>query len=158
MAYRFAGRVDEAEDLTQEVFIKIYQNLDRFQPTDASFPTWLTAVARNQAIDHYRRRRQERLRQAEDVEHLDLLPGADEGPQRSIERRERIELVRSGIRSLPPDLREPVVLCDLQGLAYEEIAALLAIPLGTVKSRINRGRLELARRVLASRRFREEGA
>lgn len=59
LAYRFCGRVDEAEDLTQEVFVKVFQNLHRFQETDAAFSTWLTAIARNQAIDHYRRRREE---------------------------------------------------------------------------------------------------
>lgn len=149
LAYRFTGRGDEAEDVTQEVFIKIYQNLDRYQSTDASFTTWLTAVARNQAIDHYRRRREDRLRRAEGIHQLDLLPAGDEGPQRKVERQERVELVRTGIRTLPQELREPLVLCDLQGLPYDEIASLLAIPLGTVKSRINRGRLELARRLVA---------
>jgi RNA polymerase sigma-70 factor (ECF subfamily) len=66
-----------------------------------------------------------------------------------MEREERVQLVRSGVRALPPELREPLILCDLQDVAYEEIARLLGIPLGTVKSRINRGRLELARRLLA---------
>ena len=60
LAYRFVGRVDEAEDLTQEIFVKVYQSLDRFEETDGPFATWLTTVARNQAIDHYRRRREER--------------------------------------------------------------------------------------------------
>ena len=123
VAYRLCGRVDEAEDLTQEVFVKVFRNLHRFQETDASFSTWLTAIARNQAIDHYRRRREE-----------------------------RITLVRNGLRALPSDLREVLILCDLQGAAYEEIAQMLGVPLGTVKSRINRGRLELARRLLARKR------
>jgi RNA polymerase sigma-70 factor (ECF subfamily) len=149
VAYRFCGRVDEAEDLTQEVFVKVFRNLDRFQETDASFATWLAAIARNQAIDHYRRRREERVRQAKDPAVLELIGAPGEGPLGDAEREERIALVRNGVRALPGDLREVLILCDLQGASYEEIAQLLGIPLGTVKSRINRGRLELAKRLLA---------
>ena len=79
---------------------------------------------------------------------LDIVPSTQEGPHKSLEREERVRLVHQGLRALPPDLRQPIVLCDLQGLAYEEAANILAIPLGTEKSRINRGRLELAKRLL----------
>lgn len=139
--------MDEAEDLTQEVFVKVFQNLYRFQETDAAFSTWLMSIARNQAIDHYRRRREERLRRAQDPAILDAVSAPGQGPLGDVEQEERVQLVRSGLRALPPELREPLVLCDLQGLPYEEIAGVLDIPLGTVKSRINRGRLELARRL-----------
>jgi RNA polymerase sigma-70 factor (ECF subfamily) len=153
LAYRFSGRVDEAEDLTQEIFVKVYQSLARYRDSEGAFPGWLMTVARNQAIDHYRRRREERLRRAEDPElGLDSMPSGDEGPLRRLEREERVSLVHRGIRSLPPDLREPLILFDLQGVPYEEIAGTLGIPLGTVKSRINRGRIELAKRLLARRR------
>lgn len=148
LAYRFAGRVDEAEDLTQEIFVKVYQNLDRYDDSQGNFTTWLTTVARNQAIDHYRQRRQERLRQAGDSGTLDVMPSSDEGPFDAVERDERVRLLHRGLRALPKDLREPLLLCDLRGLTYEETSAVLQIPLGTVKSRINRGRLELARRLL----------
>jgi RNA polymerase sigma-70 factor (ECF subfamily) len=151
LAYRFCGRVDEAEDLTQEVFVKVFQNLHRFQETDAAFSTWLMSIARNQAIDHYRRRREERIRRAQDPEILEVLSSPEPGPLGDVEQEERVQLVRSGLRALPADLREPLVLCDLQGLAYEQIAGALGIPLGTVKSRINRGRLELARRLRGRR-------
>ena len=151
LAYRFSGRVDEAEDLTQEVFVKVYQALDRYQPAEGAFSTWLTAVARNHAIDHYRRRKEERLRRSHSLEELDRLPSRAEGPLRGLEREERVQLVRRGLRALPAPLREPLVLCDLQGLSYDEVAATLSLPLGTVKSRINRGRLELAKRLLARR-------
>jgi RNA polymerase sigma-70 factor, ECF subfamily len=151
LAYRFVGRVDEAEELTQDVFVKIYQNLDRYRETGGAFSTWLLAVARNQAIDHYRRRREERSRRIEDAAILDVVESREPGPHGELERNERVRLVHRGLRALPPELREPLILCDLRGLAYEEIAATLAIPLGTVKSRINRGRLELARRLLAQR-------
>lgn len=151
LAYRFTGRVDEAEDLTQEVFVKVYQTLDRYRQGDGSFGSWLMAVARNHAIDHYRRRRQDALRHAEEPEVLDGVASGDEGPLLSLERAERVRLVHRGLRALPEELRAPLILCDLQGLPYEEAAEALQIPLGTVKSRINRGRLELAKR-LAGRR------
>lgn len=158
LAYRFVGRVDEAEDLTQETFVKVYQNLDRYRESDGAFPTWLMTVARNQAIDHYRRRKEERLRRTEEPLGMDSLSSPDEGPLRSLERDERVQLVRRGLRTLPADLREPLILCDLQGLAYEEAAAILSVPLGTVKSRINRGRLELAKRLMRRKAELEESA
>ena len=153
VAYRFVGRVDEAEDLTQEIFVKVYQSLDRYDAGHGRFETWLATVARNQAIDNYRRRRQERLRQVDEAaEGLERVPSGEEGALAGLERKERVEALHTGLRALPADLRRPILLCDLQGLAYEEAAQILGIPLGTVKSRINRGRLELAKRLLARRR------
>jgi RNA polymerase sigma-70 factor (ECF subfamily) len=151
LAYRFTGRVDEAEDLTQEVFVKVYQTLDRFAEDQGSFPAWLMTVARNHAIDHYRRRREERHLKTDDPGRMEATASREEGPLRALERSERVALVHRGLRALPLELREPLILCDLQGLAYDEAARTLNIPLGTVKSRINRGRLELAKR-LSSRR------
>ena len=151
LAYRFVGRVDEAEDLTQEVFIKVYQSLDRYRQSEGSFTTWLTTVARNQVIDNYRRRREEKRRRLDAPEILEVMASPEEGQLQGLEREERVEFVRRGLRALPPDLREPLILCDLQGLPYEEVASILQLPLGTVKSRINRGRLELARRLLGRR-------
>jgi RNA polymerase sigma-70 factor (ECF subfamily) len=151
LAYRFSGRVDEAEDLTQEIFVKVYQSLDSYREAEGAFPGWLMTVARHQAIDHYRRRRIERLRRADDPAILDDMPARDESPLRSLEREERVSLVHRGLRALPEDLREPLILFDLQGISYDEIATTLGIPLGTVKSRINRGRIELAKRLMAAR-------
>ena len=150
LAYRFVGRVDEAEDVTQEIFIKVYRSLDRFRESDGSFGAWLMTVARNHAIDHYRRRRDDRLRLADDPAVLDAVPSRDEGPLQGLEREERAQLVHRGLRSLPPALRETLLLCDLEGLSHEDAASSLGIPVGTVKSRLNRGRLELARRLLAA--------
>jgi RNA polymerase sigma-70 factor, ECF subfamily len=152
LAYRFTGRVDEAEDLTQEVFVKVYQTLHRYRESDGPFGGWLMAVARNHAIDNYRRHKQERLRRNEDPEVLDTMPAQAEHPVAALEREERARLVHRGLRALPVELRLPLILCDLQGRAYEEIAAELAIPLGTVKSRINRARLELAKRLIGRQR------
>jgi len=155
VAYRFCGRVDEAEDLTQEVFVKVYQKLDRYRDQDGAFTTWLTTIARNHAIDRYRRRREELQRRVDDPERIDVTPSGESGQQAELERNERVELVRSGLRALPRDLREPLVLCDIRGLSYDEAARTLEIPLGTVKSRINRGRLELARRLMGRRELLE---
>ncbi len=152
LAYRFTGRVDQAEDLTQEVFVKVYQTLGRYRETDGPFGGWLMAVARNHAIDQYRRGKQERLRRTDDPVLLETMPSRDEHPVAVLEREERARLVHSGLRALPPDLRVPLILCDLQGMPYEEIASELEIPLGTVKSRINRARLELARRLVRRHR------
>jgi RNA polymerase sigma-70 factor (ECF subfamily) len=158
LAYRFTGRVDEAEDLTQEVFVKVYQTLGRYRESDGPFGAWLMAVARNHAIDNYRRRKQERLRRADDPAALEAMPARGEHPIAVLEREERARLVHSGLQSLPLDLRLPLILCDLQGLPYEAIASELAIPLGTVKSRINRARLELAKRLVGRRRELAGGA
>ena len=157
VAYRFLGRVDEAEDVTQDVFVKLYLNLDRYRPQEGNFGAWLSSVARNHVIDHYRRRREERRRRLEDPAVLEVIASGEEGPQRQLERDERVDFVRRGLRALPPDLREPIVLCDLRGLSYDEAATALGIPLGTVKSRINRGRLELAKRLMARQQEYAEG-
>ncbi|HEY7513808.1 MAG TPA: sigma-70 family RNA polymerase sigma factor, partial [Vicinamibacteria bacterium] len=110
------------------------------------------AVARNQAIDQYRRRRQERVRRVEDPEIVEGMASTEEGPLPGLEREETKRLVHRGLRALPADLRLPLILCDLQGLPYDEIAATLQLPLGTVKSRINRARLELAKRLVGQRK------
>ena len=109
------------------------------------------AVARNHAIDQYRRRKQERTRRSDDTTVLERMAAPGEHPIAGLERQERAGIVHRGLRALPPDLRLPLILCDLQGLPYEQIAAELALPLGTVKSRINRARLELAKRLTAQK-------
>jgi RNA polymerase sigma-70 factor (ECF subfamily) len=151
LAYRFTGRADEAEDLTQEVFIKVYRTLDRYRESDGPFQGWLMTVARNHAIDNYRRRKQELLRRTEDPLILETAPAREEHPLEGLERDERARLVHRGLRALPEDLRLPLILCDLQELPYDEIARSLQLPLGTVKSRINRARLELAKRLKGRR-------
>jgi RNA polymerase sigma-70 factor (ECF subfamily) len=148
VSYQFTGRVDEAEDLTQEIFIKVYQTLHRFDPSSGAFGAWVTTVARHHAIDQYRRRRQERSRRVFDPEVLTRAHASGEGPAERAEREQRAQLVHRGLRALPADLREPLILCDLQGMPYAEIASLLGVPLGTIKSRINRARIELARRLV----------
>lgn len=147
LCYRFTGRTSESEDLTQEVFIKIFQTLKSFDAAQGTFVTWLHRVARNHLVDHYRRTRKDRVTSSieDEVGGLEDKPGAMIEPVAHLEHREQRERLQWGLEKLSPDLREAVVLRDLQDLDYAEIAQVLTVPEGTVKSRINRGRLELAR-------------
>ncbi len=147
LCYRFTGKHQEAEDLTQEVFIKIFQTLRSFDAAQRSFSTWLHRVARNHLVDHYRRTKKDRLTASmdEDPAVYQEKLSHSAGPWAHLEALERSELLQRALGQLSPDLREAVVLRDLQDLDYAEIAQVLGVPEGTVKSRINRGRLELAR-------------
>ncbi len=147
LCYRFTGRPSEAEDLTQEVFIKVFQTLTTYDATQGAFSTWLNRVARNHLVDHYRRTHKDRLTSSleDETGGLEDKPSADEQPIARVESRERREIVQVALSRLSPDMREAVVLRDFQDLDYDEIAEVLGVPEGTVKSRINRGRLELAR-------------
>jgi RNA polymerase sigma factor (sigma-70 family) len=147
IAYKFTGKHDEAEDLTQEIFLRVFRSLEKFN-RDADFSTWLSSVARNHCIDHYRASKREREVLVEDLVAFDLAPASSGNPHRALEERDRRSFVRRGLEMLPEKLREAVVLRDLQGLSYQEMADRLHLPEGTVKSRINRGREELARLLL----------
>ncbi len=147
VAYKFVGRHDEAEDLTQDVFLKIFRSLNTFDRR-ANFQTWLISVSRNLCIDHYRKVRKEREMIDRDVDAGQLTPvSKTPGPHVSLERRDRRAFLRRAFDGLPPSLRTAVLLRDIQEYSYQEIADRLGLPEGTVKSRINRGRLELARQV-----------
>ena len=147
ISYKFTGKHDEAEDLTQEIFLKIFRSLEKFNQ-DADFSTWLSSVARNYCIDHYRASKREREVLVEDLVAFDLAPASSGNPHRLLEDRDRRSFLRKGLELLPEKLREAVVLRDLQGLSYQEMADRLSLPEGTVKSRINRGREELTRLLL----------
>ena len=147
IAYKFVGRHDQAEDLTQDVFLKLYKSLDTFDRR-ANFQTWLISVSRNLCIDHYRSVRKERETMAREVDSADLMPVSRErGPHAELEQLDLRQRIRQALAELPPALKEAVVLRDLQEFSYQEIADKLGLPEGTVKSRINRGRLELARQL-----------
>jgi RNA polymerase sigma factor (sigma-70 family) len=147
VAYKFTGKHDEAEDLSQEIFLKVFRSLEKFN-RDADFGTWLSSVARNYCIDHYRASKREKEVLVEDSLAYDLAPSSYGNPYRALEDADRHSLMRRGLEQLPDKLREAVFLRDLQGLSYQEMAERLALPEGTVKSRINRGREELARLLL----------
>ncbi len=147
LCYRFTGRAGEAEDLTQEVFIKVFQTLATYDAAQGSFGTWLNRVARNHLVDHYRRTRKDRVTSSleDETAGVESKTSGEESPMARVETRERRELLQSALDQLSPDMREAVILRDFQDLDYEEIAQVLQVPQGTVKSRINRGRLELAK-------------
>jgi len=144
VAYKFVGKHDEAEDLTQDIFLKIFKALASFDRR-ANFQTWIISISRNLCIDHYRSVRKERQTIAREVDTTDLQPAsADRGPYHAAEHQDLRGLLRQALQKLPTTLRTAVVLRDLQELSYQEIADRLGLPEGTVKSRINRGRIELA--------------
>lgn len=148
LAYRFTGRHESAEDLTQEVFIRIYRSLEQYDPELGDLSNWLMRLARNLIIDDYRKRRRQPAdsSSSDDLDdHMHHLSGGFEGPHRRIERQERSLQVQAAIEKLSPDLRECVIMRDIEELSYQEIVDRLQIPEGTVKSRINRGRIELSK-------------
>lgn len=162
LCYRFTGSADDAEDLTQDVFIKVYRSLESWEPAKGAFATWLTTMTRNLLVDHFRRSKLDRMSDSLDTagaEDEDIRPISDQvadpglGPDAKVLGRERQQMVQAALQKLSPELRETVILRDLQDMDYREIAQILKVPEGTVKSRINRGRTELAR--LLSRTYRQ---
>ncbi len=163
ICYRFAGSADDADDLTQEVFIKMYKTLNSYDVERGAFLTWVTTITRNLLVDHFRKGKHDRL-----TDSLDATPAQEEegrslgaqiedkstaSPAEQVRSREAGEAVHEALQKLSPELREAVILRDLQDMDYKEIAGVLKVPEGTVKSRINRGRAELAR--LLSRTYRQ---
>ena len=148
VAYKFVGRHDEAEDLTQDIFLKVFKSLDTFDRR-ANFQTWLISVSRNLCIDHYRSVRKERETIDRDVDSTQVAPPSAGTPGQiaALEQRDRVELLRQAMAALPATLRTAVLMRDIQECSYHEIARTLKLPEGTVKSRINRGRTELARQI-----------
>ena len=162
ICYRFAGSADDAQDLTQEVFIKMYRTLNSYDVDRGAFMTWVTTVTRNLLVDHFRKTKQDRLTDSLDTtssDHEDAMPLGEQIPDRgpapdsNVQSREARDVVHGALQKLSPELREAVILRDLQDMDYKEIATVLKVPEGTVKSRINRGRAELAR--LLQRTYRQ---
>jgi RNA polymerase sigma-70 factor, ECF subfamily len=162
VCYRFAGDAENAQDLTQEVFIKMYRTLNTYDSGKGAFMTWVTTITRNLLVDHFRKTKGDRLTDSIDQpvsEHEDAQPLsaqiADSAlpPDAAVQSRETREMVHLALQKLSPELREAVILRDLQDMDYREIASALRVPEGTVKSRINRGRAELAR--LLQRTYRQ---
>lgn len=147
LAYRFTSSVDAAEDLTQDVFIRIYKTLDQYDAKQGDLSNWLMRLARNLIIDDYRHRQRNPQNTMADAvdDHQYHLRAAGTTAQKDIERKELASQVQDGIDKLPADLRTCVILRDIEELTYQEIVDVLKIPEGTVKSRINRGRIELAK-------------
>jgi RNA polymerase sigma-70 factor (ECF subfamily) len=159
--YRFTNSPDSAEDLTQEVFIKVYRTLASYDVEKGAFTTWLTTLTRNLLVDHFRRSKQDRMTDSidaslsEEDDSLSLsarLPDRGPSPADRLASQETQKMVRAALGRLSPDLREAVILRDLQDMDYKEISQVLRVPEGTVKSRINRGRTELARLLSRNKR------
>ncbi len=147
ICYRFTGNGTEAEDLSQDVFLRVYRTLGSYRSAHGGFATWVTSVTRNLLIDHYRRTKRDRV-----TDSLDDSMSAVENKESTARRPDELALlgelsgqVQTALTKLSPELREAVILRDLQQLEYGEIQRVLSVPEGTVKSRINRGRIELAR-------------
>jgi len=154
MCYRFTGSAHDAEDLTQEVFLKLYGNLRSFNSDKGSFTTWVTTLTRNLLVDHFRRSRMERSTDSLDAgwdDSEEQRTGAERlqdgrrSPHDQAVGRELEQMVQAALAKVSPELREAVILRDLEDMDYKEIALVLRVPEGTVKSRISRGRAELAR-------------
>jgi RNA polymerase sigma-70 factor (ECF subfamily) len=147
ICYRFTNSDHEAQDLTQDVFLRVFKTLGSFRSGEGSFTVWLTRLTRNLLVDHYRRTKNLRLTDA--IE--DKLPVLEETTAQYsrteglLAGREAGELLQSALQKLSPELREAVILRDVQEMEYRAIAQVLNVPEGTVKSRLNRGRAELAR-------------
>jgi RNA polymerase sigma-70 factor, ECF subfamily len=162
ICYRFAGSAEDAEDLTQEVFIKMYRTLKSYDSSKGALITWVTTISRNLLVDHFRRSKHDRM-----TDSLESAPGGDQdaltlgeqlpdlgpSPDAGVQTQETQRMVHHALQKLSPELREAVILRDLQEMEYREIAQALRVPEGTVKSRINRGRAELARHL--SRTYRQ---
>lgn len=148
IAYKFTGRYEESQDLTQEIFLRVFRVLDRFD-SSADFGTWLYSVSRNHCIDHYRSGRREREHLVSHEVRLEDFASGRFDPHRHVELRDKKKMLLRALEDLPAKLREAVVLRDIKELTYQEIVERLGLPEGTVKSRINRGRLELGRALLA---------
>jgi RNA polymerase sigma-70 factor (ECF subfamily) len=147
ICYRFVGTDQEAQDLTQEIFLRVFRSLKSFRSGEGSFAVWLARLSRNLLIDHYRRTKLERVTDSIE-EQLPMLEEKTSMSSRTdglVAGREASDLLQGALQKLSPELRETVILRDLEELEYKEIAQVLNVPEGTVKSRLNRGRAELAR-------------
>lgn len=147
ICYRFTNSENEAQDLTQDVFLRIFKTLASFRAGEGSLVVWLTRLTRNLLVDHYRRTKHDRVTDAieDKLAVLEEKKAQYSRTEGLLAGREAGELLQAALQKLSPELREAVILRDLQELEYREIARVLNVPEGTVKSRLNRGRAELAR-------------
>lgn len=153
LCFRFTGNAADAEDLTQDVFLKIYSNLNSFDTARGSLQVWITTMTRNLLVDNFRRTRNQRATgsldegwdESDELRPVDRLMARGTSPHDSAAQKEIARMVQGALSRVSAELREAVILRDLQDMDYKEIAQVLGIPEGTVKSRISRGRAELAR-------------
>ncbi|MGQ0624868.1 MAG: RNA polymerase sigma factor SigE [Sporichthyaceae bacterium] len=140
LSYRLTGNSHDAEDLTQEVFVRVFRSLSTYSP--GTFEGWLHRITTNLFLDLARRRKRIRFDALDEADH-ERLPGRERSPQQIIDDQSFDADIAAALDSLAPEFRAAVVLCDIEGLSYEEIADTLDVKLGTVRSRIHRGRAHL---------------
>jgi RNA polymerase sigma factor (sigma-70 family) len=140
LAYRLTGNPHDAEDLTQEVFVRVFRSLSSYTP--GTFEGWLHRITTNLFLDTARRRQRIRFEGLAD-EMAHRLAGSEPTPAQAFDDSHLDDDVQAALKALPPEYRAAVVLCDIEGFSYEEIAATLGVKLGTVRSRIHRGRAQL---------------
>ncbi len=143
MAFQFSGSYEEAEDMTQDIFFKLYNSLKKFD-FKRNFTAWLLTISKNYLIDEYRRTKWEKKSRDNFDEHY-LAAEAQASPEEDVMKKESRRTIWEGLNSLPSEIRMTIILRDIQGKSYKEVAEIMSLPTGTVKSRINRGRLQLAR-------------
>lgn len=148
----YARSAAEAEELTQEIYFRLWENLHQYRE-GSNFMAWAWRVGKNLLIDAHRRRRREKEAAWLDPEILDRLPGADD-PHAKTEKRERLRIVAAALRNIEAPLAELILMRDFAGMSYQEMAEAMELPLGTIKSRLNRARLELATAVRRRREIR----
>jgi RNA polymerase sigma factor (sigma-70 family) len=153
LAYRLTGNAHDAEDLTQETFIRVFRSLASYKP--GTFEGWLHRITTNLFLDMARRR--SRLRMEGLPEDTDRLAGDDPSPEQVYVETHLDPDLQAALDELPPEFRAAVVLCDVEGLSYEEIGATLGVKLGTVRSRIHRGRQALRASLERRRELVREG-
>jgi RNA polymerase sigma factor (sigma-70 family) len=155
LAYRLTGNPHDAEDLTQETFVRVFRSLASYKP--GTFEGWLHRITTNLFLDIVRRRARIRMEALPD--DSDRIPGQGPEPEQVFSDTHLDPMLQAALDELPPEFRAAVVLCDVEGLSYEEIGATLGVKLGTVRSRIHRGRAAL-RSSLERRRaaFEEEAS
>ena len=143
MAFHFSGSYEEAEDLTQDIFVKLYNSLKKFD-FKKNFTAWLLTIAKNYLIDEYRRTKWEKRTRDNFDEHF-LPSDSEQGPEENILKEENRRTIWKALNILSSEIRMTIILRDIQGKSYNEIAEIMSLPEGTVKSRINRGRLQLTK-------------
>ena len=140
LAYRLTGNRHDAEDLTQEVFVRAFKSLDRFKP--GTLDGWLHRITTNLFLDQVRRKARIRFDGLpEDADQR--IPGNETSPERSFEFNNLDSDIQAALEKLPAEFRTAVILCDIEGFSYDEVATALGIKLGTVRSRVHRGRTRL---------------
>jgi RNA polymerase sigma-70 factor, ECF subfamily len=157
ISYHFTLKREDAEELSQEIFLKLFENLHRY---DGGFPlvAWILSVSRNLCIDRYRRRKREKSFRFVSDEAVTTLLRSEDDPAGMAIKKERTQILFAALSEIPEDLAEILILRDLNGLAYDEIGTALELPEGTVKSRLFRARAEVARKIRERHEKRSAGS